>query len=125
MHYNRFDAEIISELINSGDYQKIQATKLQNAKKCNTIYNAIFGATEEHTNPYSFYRWLNIGISNQTLIQKLHTKNIAVMESQLFNAGTQNADHYIRIALSSEKDICVLQTALQTIYNTQNLLHKI
>lgn len=115
LHYTYLDAEIISELINSGDYIKIQLSKRENAKKRNDLYNSIFGIRKANTNPYTFYRWFYIGSCNQPLIEELHKNNISVMESQLFNAGTDNADHYIRIALSSETEIVTLENALKTL----------
>lgn len=124
LHYSSLDAEIISELIHSGDYLKMQQSNKTLAEKRNALYSSIFGIQASHINPYSLHRWLPLGCSNQSLIEQLHTGQISVMESQLFNAGTCNADYYIRIALSSENDIHTLGNALRAIaLSCQSLLH--
>ena len=118
LHYNSFDAEIISELINSGDYFNIHNTKKEAAQKCNELYNSIFNISPNAENPYSFFRWLYTGLSNYNFIHELNEQGVSVMESQLFNAGTEHADCYIRIALSSEYELSTLETSLQIIKST-------
>lgn len=122
LRYNSLDTEIISELISSGDYLKMQSSKKENARKRNELYHSIMGIQEPNRNPYSFYRWLPVGSCNQPLIDELYKSKISVMESQIFNAGTTDADQYIRIALSSEEDITVLENALKTLSHLINAL---
>ena len=123
LHYNSFDAEIVSELINSGDYISIRTAKRETSKKRNELFNLIFGLSPNTENPYSFYRWLYVGSDNHSFIRNLNAQSISVMESQLFNAGSEHADRYVRIALSSEPELSVLENALKSIKTTLNNSH--
>lgn len=124
LHYNSFDAEIISELINSGDYINIRIAKKKAAQKCNELYNSIFNISPNAENPCSFFRWLYTGSDNHSSIREINAQGISVMESQLFNAGTKHADCYIRIALSSEPELSALENALQIIKSSLKIPYK-
>ena len=123
LHYNSFDAEIVSELINSGDYISIRTATRETSQKRNELFNLILGLSPNTENPYSFYRWLYVGSDNHSFIRNLNAQSISVMESQLFNAGSEHADRYVRIALSSEPELSVLENALKSIKTTLNNSH--
>ncbi|WP_338020488.1 PLP-dependent aminotransferase family protein [Priestia megaterium] len=52
------NAEVITELINTGVADKIISQKKELAKECNLIYQKYFKVDNPYENPLSFFRWL-------------------------------------------------------------------
>lgn len=113
LYLSSIDAEIISELINSEACWDIIKDKKKQLLERNELYNQIFQDDIENCNPYSFYRWLKTGLSKKEVMQKLNSSQIHVMEADLFNAGTQSAENYIRVSLTSVTSITRLKSYLE------------
>lgn len=101
--------------ISSGSFSTIHSMKRKEAQKRNALCNSILGINGTSQNPYSFFRWYHFKKPTDSFLHALSAHHISVMESQMFNTGTNDADHYIRIALSSEPDEGILSHALKTI----------
>lgn len=113
LYLSSIDAEIISELINTNAYRDIIKDKKKQLLERNELYNQIFKENEENSNPYSFYRWLKTDSSHKEVMQKLNSSQIHVMEADLFNAGTQDSENYIRISLTAAESISKLKNYLK------------
>lgn len=97
------NAEIITELINTGIADRIIAEKREIAKERNLIYRQYFEFQNPHENPLSFFRWhplqqkhLSTQFENDAVAH-----GIRVYHSNRFLAGKEEATQFIRISLSS------------------------
>jgi DNA-binding transcriptional MocR family regulator len=121
LHHSLIDAEIISELINSGVYEEVQLQKKELSRNYNERYDKIFEVKEENTNHHSLFRWLKIQCNPENFLSQLKDEGIQVMESALFNAGTDQPNGFIRIALSSVSNDFILEKALLRIKQLNKL----
>lgn len=110
-----FDAEIMSELINSGIYMEILTEKLKLLSERCAIANDYIPLTSEYESKLSFYRWISIGDIKPSLFTELcKTKGLLVYPSSYFAVDTEKCS-YIRAAISTPKDISLLIQGLNII----------
>ncbi|AKG37641.1 aminotransferase-like domain-containing protein [Paenibacillus durus] len=109
------DAEIITELILSGDANKIVKKKKKLADSANVIFSEVFPEVSHTGHPLSFYRWLPIsGNSNALQLEKsFQSKGIRVFHSDRFLSGASTPDKFLRIALASTHSLERLTKGLE------------
>ncbi|MCJ2147208.1 PLP-dependent aminotransferase family protein [Bacillus sp. B19-2] len=114
-----FDAEVVTELILSGEAHDIVSRKKQLAQSANDIYSEYFPEKELNGHPLSFYRWLSIKNLNDGLQMETDLKKhgIRVFHSDRFLSGSTPPHKYLRIALSSTKSLDELRTGLERLKN--------
>lgn len=108
-------AEIISQLILSGEAEKIIAQKKALAQKANVLFDQYFGVAAENQNKLSFFRWLPIKNSKSfaEIEQELLNRGVQVFASNRFLSSKSNADQYFRVALSTANSFAKLDKGLQ------------
>ena len=119
MKTSSFDAEVVTELILSGEAHDIVSRKKQLAQSANDIYSEYFPEKELNGHPLSFYRWLSIKNLNDGLQMETDLKKhgIRVFHSDRFLSGSTPPHKYLRIALSSTKSLDELRTGLERLKN--------
>ena len=107
------NAEIITELINSGSAFDIIRKKKQIAEERNAIYKKYF-KVNSYENPLSFFRWLPIEKKHDSFQFErcAMEKGVHVYHSDRFTVRKEDGQQYIRISLSSVKTIEELETGL-------------
>ncbi|WP_369361726.1 PLP-dependent aminotransferase family protein [Priestia megaterium] len=108
------NAEVITELINTGVADKIISQKKELAKECNLIYQKYFNIVNPHENLLSFFRWLPLAhkYQPQQFEQMVLAKGIRVYHSYRFFVRQEETTQFIRIALTSAKDSDELEKGL-------------
>lgn len=101
MHLSSLDAQLISELINNGAYKDIQTKIKVLSQKNNDIYDHIFQEENPYCNPYSFFRWQKITSEPAVFFREMEQTGIHLMDSDCFNSGIADTQHYMRIVLSA------------------------
>ncbi|SDZ28854.1 DNA-binding transcriptional regulator, MocR family, contains an aminotransferase domain [Evansella caseinilytica] len=109
------DAEVITELILTGEAYRIVNKKRQLAKMANAIYANYFPEKKAGEHPLSFYRWLPIQthLTGAQLEADLKSYGIRVFHSDRFLSGLTTIDQHLRIALSSTNSLDELQVGLK------------
>lgn len=112
-----FDAEVITELILSGNAEKIASQKKQLAQCANQIYKEYFPSDTNVGHPLSFYRWLSIQGHDDSLKLEadLKEQGVQVFHSDRFLSGQPTPENYLRIALASTNSLEELQVGLEII----------
>lgn len=108
------NAEIITELINTGAAERIIKTKREISQERNQIYLKYFQFNHPSENPISFFRWLPLHKPWQ-LNQFEHvalTRGIHVYHSHRFLVKKDESPQFIRISLTSPKDSDELEKGL-------------
>jgi len=97
------NAEIVTELINTGIADRIITEKREIAKERNLIYRQYFEIQNPHENPLSFFRWhpLQQKHLSKQFENDAVTSGIRVYHSNRFLSGKEEATQFIRISLSS------------------------
>jgi len=108
------DAEIITELILSGQAATIVEQKQKLALAANDVFEKYFPQPENVGRPLSFYRWLPIGPleAGPQIEADLERKGVRVYHSSRFLAGQGGVGQYLRIALSSARTLGELEKGL-------------
>ncbi|WP_423335444.1 PLP-dependent aminotransferase family protein [Neobacillus sp. 19] len=108
------NAEIITELINTGDAEQIIKKKREMSQERNRIYEKYFQIDHSSENPISFFRWLPLHKEWQ-LNQFEHialTRGILVYHSHRFLVKKAESPQFVRISLTSPKDSDELEKGL-------------
>lgn len=110
-----FDAEVITELITSGQVQQIVLEKKRLAEEANKIYRRYFSFDPTTEHPLSFYRWLQIpGHHSATQLESdLKERGVRVFHSDRFLNASTSADKYLRVGLSSTDTLEELEIGLK------------
>ncbi|WP_069998079.1 aminotransferase-like domain-containing protein [Cellulosilyticum sp. I15G10I2] len=113
------NAEIISELINTGMADKIVENKIAISKERNEIYKKYFKIENPNENPISFFRWLPL---NQKFNANEFEKNaliqgIKLYHSNRFLVGHSEEKQFLRVSLSSMDDANELEEGLALLKN--------
>lgn len=108
------DAEIVSDVLNTGKAVEILSMKKMLAKKANQTYDEYFYARQPYEHPYSFYRWLPLRhrVSGAALEEELEQQNIRVYHSSRFLIGQEPTQQYLRIALATTRNCEELRKGL-------------
>lgn len=94
------DAEIITELILSGDAYEIVEKKRRTAKRANEIFEKYMGNAAPCGSMYSFYRWLPVpGIAGEAEAA-LKNSGINVYHSSRFKVGEGTPGDFLRVSIS-------------------------
>lgn len=109
------DAEVVTELILTGEAHRIVAEKKKLAQSANEIYMDYFPLSMTVGHPLSFYRWLPINGHHDALQLETNMKmhGIRVFHSDRFLSGQTTSDKYLRIALSSTNSLDELKIGLK------------
>ncbi|KAB2334445.1 PLP-dependent aminotransferase family protein [Cytobacillus depressus] len=97
------NAEVITELINTGVADKIISQKKEVAKERNLIYQKFFKVDNPNENPLSFFRWLPLAhkYHPQQFEQEVFAQGIRVYHSYRFFVRQEEPTQFIRISLTS------------------------
>lgn len=108
------NAEIITELINTGIADQIVLDKRTIAKERNDIYKKYFDIENPNENPLSFFRWLPLKQRyNPNAFEKnALEKGIKIYHSNRFSVGHVEEKQFLRVALSSIPDANELDRGL-------------
>ncbi|GKU85154.1 PLP-dependent aminotransferase family protein [Niallia sp. NCCP-28] len=108
------NAEIITELINSGSAFDIIRKKKQIAEERNAIYKNYF-EVNKNENPLSFFRWLPIEKKYDSFYFEKNAieKGVHVYHSDRFSVKKEDSQAYIRISLTSVKNTEELEMGLK------------
>ncbi|AJD26608.1 PLP-dependent aminotransferase family protein [Clostridium botulinum] len=100
------NAEIITEMINTGIADKIIRQKKEIAEERNELYKQYFEITNPHENPLSFFRWLPLcqKYQGKQFEQDALKHGIRVYHSYRFLTGKDESAQFIRISLTSVTD---------------------
>lgn len=111
------DAEIITELVLSGQAEAIVEQKKRLAVAANQVFEKYFPQPGHTGHPLSFYRWLPIGPlrAGAQIEADLERVGVRVYHSSRFLAGQGDAGQYLRIALSSVHTLEELEKGLATV----------
>lgn len=96
------NSEIIAELIESGEAEKIVKQKIRSAQKRNQIFNAVFPSV--HTDPIErFFHWLPLPVhlASEELELLALQKGIHVLGSHRFALLNDNKSSYVRVSVAS------------------------
>lgn len=108
------NAEIITELINTGDAEQIITKKREISQQRNRIYQKHFQINHPSENPISFFRWIPLHKEWQ-LNQFEHialSQGIHIYHSHRFLVKKDESSQFIRISLTSPKDSDELEKGL-------------
>ena len=108
------NAEIITELINTGAAEQTIKIKREISHERNRIYQKYFQINHSSENPISFFRWLPLHKEWQ-LNQFEHfalTRGIHVYHSHRFLVKKDESPQFIRISITSSKDSDELEKGL-------------
>lgn len=108
------NAEIITELINTGAAEQTIKIKREISHERNRIYQKYFQINHSSENPISFFRWLPLHKEWQ-LNQFEHmalTRGVHVYHSHRFLVKKDESPQFIRISLASPKDSDELEKGL-------------
>lgn len=108
------NAEVITELINTGTADEIVSKKREVARERNLIYQKHFKVSNQHDNSLSFFQWLplNHKYVPQQFEQEVLAQGIRVYHSYRFLVRQEETTQFIRIALTSAKDSNELEKGL-------------
>jgi DNA-binding transcriptional MocR family regulator len=101
------DAEIITELIQSGKASEIVARKKALAASANELFYSYFPQANRSGHPLSFYRWMGIDSSYTRMLLEMEMERLGVrvFHSSRFLSGPDDNKQYVRISLSSTKNM--------------------
>ncbi|MBS4214322.1 aminotransferase-like domain-containing protein [Neobacillus rhizophilus] len=108
------NAEIVTELINTGAAEQIVKKKQKISQERNQIYQKYFQINHQYENPISYFRWIPLHKEWQ-LNQFEHfalTRGIHVYHSHRFLVKKEESPQFIRISLTSPKDSDELEKGL-------------
>ncbi|MFC4101360.1 aminotransferase-like domain-containing protein [Paenibacillus xanthanilyticus] len=108
------DAEIVAELILSGQASAIAEHKKQLARRANELYAAYFPHASGIGHPLSFYRWLPIASREPAarVEEAMREHGIRVYHSERFLSGAGVQDKFLRVALASANSMEELERGL-------------
>lgn len=107
------DAEILAELILSGDAEKILNEKARKMKEANKIFDNLFRAKGE-----GFFRTVplaNTSGKGEEIEERLRRKGIRVCHSDRFALRTNGTESFLRVSVSSIADLQNLTKALSAL----------
>lgn len=126
MKTSSLDADIIAELIQSGDANKLIHKKHELALKTNRIYDEYFPEVGSCTSKSSFFRWLPFPCDKpgKQVEHELMTLGVEIFHSYRFTVIPNEDQHYLRITLSKTGNSTKLQSGLKIIrqYMQENLI---
>lgn len=95
--------EVLVEMLNSGEADRIIKNKLAIMQKRNYRYESFFGSDEYNVNPYTFFRWLPLDPGFSEDIEAVGRRDgISIVTSHRFSVGVQeDEDRFIRVVLCS------------------------
>ena len=99
------DAEIITELILSGQANEIVLAKKKLAQTANDLFFNHFPQATKNGHPLSFFRWLPLTEKQNTdrLLIHLQEKGVRVFHSDRFLTASNKQNSFLRVALASTK----------------------
>ena len=106
------DAEVITELILSGDAYPLVHHKIELAKEACALFDSIFPGVQEGV--LSYFRWLPIpGHKKYDIVeQELYQRGVHVYHSGRFQVAPEAKQNYLRISLCSAGNIKKLRKGL-------------
>lgn len=110
------DAEIITELLNSGEALRVVREKQEACQMANTVYNECFGQ-ENANSGMCFFRWLPLPSekSENQVEEELLECGVRVFHSNRFTPDAKNRGAYLRISLGSAGNLKRLRQALRIV----------
>ncbi len=113
------DADIVTEAILSGLAYDVMKTKIELAKQVNAIYAGIFPQYACVGHPLSLFRWLPIKPVQdfRDLEHSLLEKGIKVFHSERFLSGRSMPEQYLRVSLTSARDMSELRRGLNILHD--------
>ncbi|MCY8859109.1 PLP-dependent aminotransferase family protein [Bacillus atrophaeus] len=112
-----FNAEVITELINTGCAEKIISQKKNISKERNLLYQKYFQMNNPNENPLTFFRWIPLDKKYQMeeFEQDALAQGIRIYHSDRFLAKKDETNQFIRISLTSAKTYEELDKGLRTL----------
>lgn len=106
------DAEVITELILSGDAYPIVHHKMELAKEACRLFDSIFPGVQEGV--ISYFRWLPLPRQEAyDIVEKeLYQRGVHIYHSGRFQVGPESSQDYLRISLCSAGSMKKLQKGL-------------
>ncbi|OKP76225.1 GntR family transcriptional regulator [Paenibacillus sp. P3E] len=116
------NAEVITELIHTGNAERIVKEKIAIAKERNNLYQQYFQIRNPHENPFSFFRWLPLsGHHGQRQFEESALAHgIRVYHSDRFSTKKDESSQFVRISLTSPNDITELNEGLRLLKRLLN-----
>ncbi|WP_445486924.1 aminotransferase-like domain-containing protein [Niallia sp. 03133] len=113
------NAEIITELINTGVADEIIKGKKEIIIQRNQLYLKYFPIHGSHENPISFFRWIPLSKNYQLkqFEENAIAKGIHIYHSDRFLVKKDKSSQFIRISLTSAKDFAELDKGLYILKN--------
>lgn len=95
------DAEIITEILNSGDAARLIKGKYESCKKANALYEQYF--SDEKRQEVCFFRWLPISSQKPggQVEEELLRRGVRVFHSDRFTPETGGGESFLRVSLGS------------------------
>ncbi|MDF3257407.1 PLP-dependent aminotransferase family protein [Bacillus velezensis] len=114
------NAEVITELINTGYAEKIISQKKNISKERNLLYQKYFQINNSSENPLTFFRWVPLDKKHQMeeFEQNAFAQGIRIYHSDRFLAKKDETNQFTRISLSSAKTHEELDKGLKTLKNS-------
>ena len=114
------NAEIIAELIDSGNADKIVQEKINLAQRRNKIYKKFFPVDDEIIP--RFFHWLKLpaNLASEEAEVLALQKGIHILGSHRFAMGSRNKSSYVRLSIaspSSESDLTYALNTLKEIFD--------
>ncbi|TQI67643.1 PLP-dependent aminotransferase family protein [Clostridium sp. KNHs216] len=108
------DAEIITELILSGQANEIVLEKKKLAQAVNDMFLYYFPQAPRKGHPFSFFRWLPLTEKQNTdrLLLRLQEKGVRVFHSDRFLTASNQQNSFLRISLASTESLDKLEKGL-------------
>lgn len=113
------NAEVVTELINTGAADEIIAKKKEIAKNRNLIYRKYFDINNPNENPLSFFRWLPLSRQYHPaqFEQDVLAAGVRIFHSYRFVIRKEDISQFIRISLSAPSDSKELHKGLDILKN--------
>lgn len=110
-----FTAEIITQLILTGEAGKIVLAKKNLAREANCLFFKYFSLPNEQQAQLSFFRWLPIAnYDNIGELENLFLRNgIRVFHSSIFLSSRKSEQQFLRVALSGTSSLLQLEKGLK------------
>ncbi|MCG7381724.1 PLP-dependent aminotransferase family protein [Paenibacillus sp. ACRRY] len=120
------DVEIITELILTGQAQKIVERKKQLAEEGSQLFRKYFSLSPQAGHPLSFFRWLPIPQSKKNLLTERYflDNGIRVFHSNRFLSSFSKEPDHLRVALSSTSNMEELKVGLKLLSELLNLYQR-
>lgn len=109
------NAEIVTELLVSGQSERIIAAKKQLAVQANALFDQYFPDAPKEGHPLSFFRWLPVPVEYHSLAaeERLLQSGVRVFHSSRFMCGAAKQEQFFRVSLANTASMEQLRLGLE------------